>query len=172
MNIGYWIVAGLLAAFFVYGGGVKVVQSRERGRSAIRRSPTGAASTRWPAVWSVMRRSDTSPRSPIVASDFHHDERALLRALDALTASRVVCLAEAEAWAKLRKAAKARGERTPRSAEARPRWSVWHGDRRRAALFTLGVVLRRTEKKRPARGGRAHKEVSRWPSPVWRTTAV
>lgn len=30
MNIAYWIVAGLLALFYLYGGGVKVIQSRER----------------------------------------------------------------------------------------------------------------------------------------------
>ncbi|MER8158320.1 DoxX family protein [Streptomyces sp. NPDC094472] len=32
MNIAYWIVAGLLALFYLYGGGVKVVRSRERLR--------------------------------------------------------------------------------------------------------------------------------------------
>ncbi|CAM5335220.1 membrane protein [Streptomyces avidinii] len=30
MNVAYWIVAGLLALFYFYGGGVKVVRSRER----------------------------------------------------------------------------------------------------------------------------------------------
>jgi len=30
MNVAYWIVAGLLALFYLYAGGVKVVQSRER----------------------------------------------------------------------------------------------------------------------------------------------
>ncbi|WP_371525579.1 DoxX family protein [Streptomyces sp. NBC_01283] len=30
MNIAYWIVAGLLALFYLYGGGVKVVRSREQ----------------------------------------------------------------------------------------------------------------------------------------------
>ncbi|MFC8418246.1 DoxX family protein [Streptomyces coelicoflavus] len=29
MNIAYWIVAGLLAAFHLYGGAVKVVRSRD-----------------------------------------------------------------------------------------------------------------------------------------------
>ncbi|MEW1998198.1 DoxX family protein [Streptomyces coelicoflavus] len=29
MNIAYWIVAGLLAAFYLYGGAVKVVRSRD-----------------------------------------------------------------------------------------------------------------------------------------------
>lgn len=32
MNVAYWTVAGLLALFFLYGGGVKVVRSRERLR--------------------------------------------------------------------------------------------------------------------------------------------
>ncbi|WP_306325186.1 DoxX family protein [Streptomyces venezuelae] len=30
MNVAYWIVAGLLALFYLYGGGLKVVRSRER----------------------------------------------------------------------------------------------------------------------------------------------
>lgn len=30
VNIAYWIVAGLLALFYLYGGGVKAVRSRER----------------------------------------------------------------------------------------------------------------------------------------------
>jgi hypothetical protein len=30
MNFAYWIVAGLLALFYLYGGGVKVIQSRDR----------------------------------------------------------------------------------------------------------------------------------------------
>ncbi|GAB2727141.1 DoxX family protein [Kitasatospora kifunensis] len=32
MNTAYWIVAGLLALFYLYGGGVKVVRSREQLR--------------------------------------------------------------------------------------------------------------------------------------------
>ncbi|MEV0095522.1 DoxX family protein [Streptomyces sp. NPDC050738] len=32
MNIAYWIVAGLLSLFYLYGGGVKVVRSREQLR--------------------------------------------------------------------------------------------------------------------------------------------
>ncbi|WP_344566070.1 DoxX family protein [Streptomyces axinellae] len=32
MNIAYWIVAALLALFYLYGGGVKVVRSREQLR--------------------------------------------------------------------------------------------------------------------------------------------
>jgi hypothetical protein len=30
VNVAYWIVAGLLALFYLYGGGLKVIQSRER----------------------------------------------------------------------------------------------------------------------------------------------
>ncbi|MGA4994744.1 DoxX family protein [Nonomuraea bangladeshensis] len=32
MNVAYWIVAGLLALFYLYAGGMKVVRSRERLR--------------------------------------------------------------------------------------------------------------------------------------------
>ncbi|WP_331765966.1 DoxX family protein [Embleya sp. NBC_00896] len=32
MNVAYWIVAGLLALFYLYAGGVKAVQSREQLR--------------------------------------------------------------------------------------------------------------------------------------------
>lgn len=32
MTIAYWIIAGLLAAFYLYSGGMKVVQSREQLR--------------------------------------------------------------------------------------------------------------------------------------------
>ncbi|WP_217546324.1 DoxX family protein [Streptomyces sp. GbtcB6] len=30
MSVAYWITAGLLALFYLYGGGLKVVRSRER----------------------------------------------------------------------------------------------------------------------------------------------
>ena len=30
MNVAYWIVAGLLALFYLYGGGIKVIRTRER----------------------------------------------------------------------------------------------------------------------------------------------
>ncbi|MEE4544835.1 DoxX family protein [Streptomyces sp. V4-01] len=32
MNVAYWIVAGLLALFYLYGGGLKIVRSREQLR--------------------------------------------------------------------------------------------------------------------------------------------
>ncbi|GGV23123.1 membrane protein [Streptomyces longisporoflavus] len=32
MNIAYWILAGLLCLFYLYGGGVKLVRSREQLR--------------------------------------------------------------------------------------------------------------------------------------------
>ena len=30
MHIAYWIVAGLLAVFYLYGGGLKVIRTREQ----------------------------------------------------------------------------------------------------------------------------------------------
>lgn len=30
MTVAYWITAGVLAAFYLYGGGIKIVQSREQ----------------------------------------------------------------------------------------------------------------------------------------------
>jgi DoxX-like family len=30
VTIAYWIIAGLLAAFYLYGGGIKIVQSQEQ----------------------------------------------------------------------------------------------------------------------------------------------
>lgn len=30
MNVAYWTVAGLLALFYLYGGGIKVIRSKER----------------------------------------------------------------------------------------------------------------------------------------------
>jgi hypothetical protein len=30
VRIAYWVIAGLLAAFYLYAGGIKVIQSRER----------------------------------------------------------------------------------------------------------------------------------------------
>lgn len=30
MSVAYWVVAGLLALFYVYGGGVKLVRSKEQ----------------------------------------------------------------------------------------------------------------------------------------------
>ncbi|WP_217170127.1 DoxX family protein [Streptomyces sp. AC512_CC834] len=32
MNVAYWIVAALLAAFYLYGGGLKVIRDRDRLR--------------------------------------------------------------------------------------------------------------------------------------------
>ncbi|MFE7170282.1 DoxX family protein [Streptomyces sp. NPDC057616] len=32
MNVAYWIVAGLLALFYLYGGGMKLVRTRDRLR--------------------------------------------------------------------------------------------------------------------------------------------
>ncbi|WP_405784060.1 DoxX family protein [Streptomyces sp. NBC_00859] len=49
MNLAYWIVAGLLALFYLYGGGVKVVRSRERLRPMM----AWVDSTPMPAVRAV-----------------------------------------------------------------------------------------------------------------------
>ncbi|WP_328304280.1 DoxX family protein [Streptomyces sp. NBC_00435] len=49
MNLAYWIVACLLALFYLYGGGVKVVRSRERLRPMM----AWVDSTPMPAVRAV-----------------------------------------------------------------------------------------------------------------------
>jgi len=61
-----------------------------------------------------------------VAGPFRRDKAALLRALDKLTASRNLWLAEVDAYASRRRDAK----RLP---------TCWYGDSRRAATFTLGT---------------------------------
>ncbi|MFJ6069839.1 DoxX family protein [Streptomyces sp. NPDC093065] len=49
MNVAYWLVAGLLAAFYLYGGGLKLVRSRERLRPMM----AWVDSTPMPAVRAV-----------------------------------------------------------------------------------------------------------------------
>ncbi|MBT2472740.1 DoxX family protein [Streptomyces sp. ISL-66] len=49
MNVAYWIVAGLLALFYLYGGGVKVVRSRE----GLRPMMAWVDSTPMPAVRAI-----------------------------------------------------------------------------------------------------------------------
>ncbi|AXL90231.1 hypothetical protein C4J65_19545 [Streptomyces sp. CB09001] len=49
MNVAYWIVAGLLAAFYLYGGAVKVV----RGRDALRPMMAWVDSVPMPAVRAI-----------------------------------------------------------------------------------------------------------------------
>ena len=51
MTFAYWIVAGLLAVFFVYAGGIKVVQSPEKLRPMmawVDSVPLGGANHRRP----------------------------------------------------------------------------------------------------------------------------
>jgi len=36
LKVAYWIVAGLLALFYLYGGGIKVIQTREQLRPMMR----------------------------------------------------------------------------------------------------------------------------------------
>lgn len=77
-----------------------------------------------------------------VAGPLRRDEAALLRALDTLTASRELWLAEMDAYASRRSEVKRLGRRTPRSSDANPNLpACWYGDSRRAAIFTLGYLL-------------------------------
>lgn len=82
-----------------------------------------------------------------VAGPFRRDEAALLRAMDALTTSRGLWLAEVDAYASLRRKAKRLGWRTPRSADTNPSPpACWYGDARRAAIFALGFLLRKHDR--------------------------
>jgi len=75
-----------------------------------------------------------------VAGPFRRDKAALLRALDKLTASRNLWLAEVDAYASRRRDAKRLGRRVPRSSDTNPNLpTCWYGDSRRAATFTLGT---------------------------------
>ena len=100
-----------------------------------------------------------------VAGPFRRDEAALLRALDMLTVSRELWLAEVDAYATRRRTAKRLGRRAPRSSDTNPSWpACWYGDSRRAATFTLGYLLRK-----PDRIGYADAEVVRLASSVLKT---
>ncbi|MFD0857060.1 hypothetical protein ACFQ07_32930 [Actinomadura adrarensis] len=74
-----------------------------------------------------------------VAGPFQRDEQSLLRALDALTASRELWKAEVRAYAAERRQAKLRGQRTPRPADPNPSSFPrhWYGAPREAALHAL-----------------------------------
>ncbi|SNY40998.1 hypothetical protein SAMN05421748_106109 [Paractinoplanes atraurantiacus] len=81
------------------------------------------------------------------AGSFRRDEAALLRALGMLTASRELWLVEVDAYAARRREAKRLGRRTPRSSDTNPIFpACWYGDSRRAAIFTLGYLLRKAER--------------------------
>jgi hypothetical protein len=82
-----------------------------------------------------------------VAGPFRRDEAALLRALDMLTASRHLWLAEVAAYASRRRTAKRLGRRVPRPSDTNPNPpACWYGDSRRAATFTLGYLLRKPDR--------------------------
>lgn len=70
-----------------------------------------------------------------VAGPHRRDEAALLRAIDVMTASRELWLAELRAYTRVRKAEKRAGRRTPR--EFPPGLDHWYGDPRRGALHAL-----------------------------------
>ncbi|BFU47670.1 hypothetical protein [Krasilnikovia sp. MM14-A1004] len=78
-----------------------------------------------------------------VAGPFRHDETALLRALEALSTSRNLWQASLRGYADRRRAAKRLGRRRPGAAEVDPNPPAWwYGDVRRAALCTIGFLLR------------------------------
>lgn len=73
-----------------------------------------------------------------VAGRFRTDEVALLRALDALVASRAQWHVAVAAYAQGRREAKQRGERSPRPADFNPNHvDRWYGDVQRAALHVM-----------------------------------
>ncbi|GLZ78385.1 hypothetical protein Afil01_31920 [Actinorhabdospora filicis] len=74
-----------------------------------------------------------------VAGPYESDEAALLRALDALSASRAGWHAEIAEYAVRRRDAKRRGQRSPRPGEPNPYHGPrhWYGAPRQAALFAL-----------------------------------
>jgi hypothetical protein len=94
-----------------------------------------------------------------VAGRFRHDEAALLRAVDGLTSSRDLWLAEVGAYATRRKEAKRLGQRSPHATDTGPSGSVWYGDRRNAGLFALRFQLRRMEKRPQTTGRQADPDV-------------
>lgn len=82
-----------------------------------------------------------------IAGPLRRDEGALLRALDALTASRELWLAKMDAYANRRRQANRLGWRSPRSSDTNPyQPACWYGDPRRAATFTLGFLLDKPER--------------------------
>jgi len=86
-----------------------------------------------------------------VAGPFRRDEAALLRALDMLTVSRHLWLAEVAAYASRRREAKRLGIRIPGPSDTNPNLpACWYGDSRRAAAFTLGYLLRNQDRIRHA----------------------
>jgi hypothetical protein len=97
-----------------------------------------------------------------VSGLFRQDESALLRALDRLTVSRELWLAEVDAYATRRRNAKRLGRRTPRPSDTNPSPpTCWYGDSRRTATYTLDYLLGK-----PDRIGHADADVIRLASSV------
>lgn len=79
------------------------------------------------------------------SGSYQRDENALLRALDALSASRAEWHAAMENYAAARKLAKRRGQRTPRPTDHNPNGypQYWYGAPEQAALHALHLWTRR-----------------------------
>jgi hypothetical protein len=93
-----------------------------------------------------------------LAGPFRRDEKALLQALKALSVSRELWLKDLGAYAGHRRSAKLQGRRSPQRSVLNPNSpTCWYGDPRRAALFTLGFLLRN-----PDRIGMADPDVVRF----------
>jgi hypothetical protein len=80
-----------------------------------------------------------------LAGPFQHQEAALLRALDALDASRAGRRAEICRYAQARSAAKRRGQRSPHPGESNPHQLIgyWYGAPRQAAMHALKFWCRK-----------------------------
>src|ERR1700754_4842819 len=76
-----------------------------------------------------------------IAGPFQRDEASLLRALDALTASREAWQADVGRYAAMRRHAKSHGQRSPRPTDPNPDHSptYWYGAPEQAALHALKV---------------------------------
>ncbi|MCP2322021.1 hypothetical protein HDA40_000528 [Hamadaea flava] len=82
------------------------------------------------ATFSYLRR---------VAGPIRRDEAALLHALDVLSRSRTLWLADVEAYAARRRLAKRAGYRSTRPGDPNPSWpDRWYGDVRGGALAVIG----------------------------------
>ncbi|MFG3554935.1 hypothetical protein ACGGAQ_11125 [Micromonospora sp. NPDC047557] len=81
-----------------------------------------------------------------IAGPFQRDEAALLRALDALVASRAGWHADLRDYAAERKLAKRRGQRSPRPSDPNPNGfpRCWYGAPGQAALHAVRYWRRRT----------------------------
>ncbi|MEQ4299933.1 hypothetical protein ABNF97_00850 [Plantactinospora sp. B6F1] len=93
----------------------------------------------------------------VVAGPFERDEVALLRALDALSASRAGWHAELREYAAVRRAAKRRGQGSPRLSDPNPNQAprCWYGAPQQAAVHALAYWRR---KRLPA--------LLAWPDPI------